>query len=121
MRSGGIIISPGKCFEFLSLQWYFLHLEGSILVFSTAAPGGTKCLIACRQSNVDFPSLGLHAYFSRGIARGTRMSLSCIIIKRNKANFANNPLQLSSLGKLTICRGNSSQKMAFLMIKICKK
>ena len=118
-----MIISPGKCFEFLSLQWYFLHLEGSILVFSTAAPGGTKCLIVCRQSNVDFPSLGLHAYLSRGeIARGTRMSLSCINIKRNKANFANNwGLQSSSLGKLTICRGNSSQKMAFLMIKICKK
>ena len=60
-----MIISPGKCFEFLSLQWYFLHLEGSILVFSTAAPGGTKCLIACRQSNEDFPSLGLRASVSR--------------------------------------------------------
>ena len=73
-----MMISPGKFFEFLSLQWYFLHLEGSILVFSTAAPGGTKCLIVCRQSNVDFPSLGLRgAYPSRGeIARGTRMSLT---------------------------------------------
>ena len=118
-----MIISPGKCFEFLSLQWYFLHLEGNILVFSTAAPGGTKFLIACCQSNVDFPSLGLRAYLSRGeIARGTRMSLSCINIKWNKANFANNwGLQSSSLGKLTICRGNSSQKLAFLLIKICKK
>ena len=84
-------MSLGIFFEFLSLQWYFLHLEGSILVFSTAAPGGTKCLIACRQSNEDFPSLGLRAYLSRGeIARGTRMSLSCINIKRNKANFGNN-------------------------------
>ena len=37
---------PGKCFEILSLQQYFLHLEGSILVFSIAAPGGTsECLI----------------------------------------------------------------------------
>ena len=116
-----MMISPGKFFEILSLQWYFLHLEGSILVFSTAAPGGTKCLIACR--NVDFPSLGLRAYLSRGeIARGTRMSLSCINIKRDKANFANNSrLQSSSLGKLTICWRNSSQKMAFLIIKICKK
>ena len=93
----------------MRLQWYFLHLEGSILVFSTAAPGGTKCLIACRQSNVHFPSLGLRAYLSRGeIAWGTRMSLSCINIKPNKDYFANN-------------RGHLSQKMAFLMIKICNK
>ena len=81
---------------------------------------GPKCLI---DRLIDFPSLGPSAYLSRGkIAPGTRMSLSGINIKRNKANFASNlVLQSSSLGKLTIYLGNSSREMAFLMIKRCKK
>ena len=72
---------------------FFMNISevGNIFEFSTAAAGGAKCLIACRQSNAGFPNLGLRAYLSRGeIARGTRMSLSCFNTKRNKANFANN-------------------------------
>ena len=99
-----MIFSRGNFFVCLSLQWYFPHFVGSILVFSTAVPSGTKGLMACSQSNVDFPSLGLRAYLSRGeITRGMRMSLSCINIKRHEANFGNNwGLQSSYLGKLTI-------------------
>ena len=66
-----------------------------------------------------FSMFRLRVYLSRGkIERGTRISLSGIIIKRNKANFANNwGLQSSSLGKLTISRENWSRKKAFFMIK----